>query len=85
MLLFYHSCHFNLLYGILGATRVTVFLPYASSCLFNTGSLMDDVYRMNYTELYFFKKCLKETGQYILAKAVVVRYKDGSELLFDDI
>ena len=46
---------------------------------------MDDVYRMHYTELYFFKKCLKETGQYILAKAVVVRYKDGSELLFDDI
>ena len=46
---------------------------------------MDDVYKMNYKELYFFKKCLKETGQNLLARAVTVRYDDGTEMDFDDV
>ena len=46
---------------------------------------MDSVFRMKYQELYFLKKVLKETGQEILAKAVIVRLKDGSELVYGDV
>ena len=46
---------------------------------------MEDVFKMTYTELYFFKKCLKETGQNLLARAVTVRYEDGTEMDFEDV
>ena len=46
---------------------------------------MDDVYMMTYKELYYFKKCLKETGQNLLARAVVVRHEDGTEMDFNDV
>ena len=44
---------------------------------------MEDVLQMRYKELFFFKKCLKETGQHLLAKAVVVRLDDDTEVDFD--
>ena len=45
---------------------------------------MDRVLKMTYRQLYFFKKILKETGQFILAVNVIVRLQDGSELAMDD-
>ena len=52
---------------------------------FVSADLMDCVFRMKYKELYFLKKVLKETGQKILAKAVIVRLKDGSELAYGNV
>ena len=46
---------------------------------------MEDVLKMTYKELYYFKKALKETGQKLLAKLVTVRLPDHSELSYDDI
>ena len=47
--------------------------------------MMDSVCQMTYQELYFLKKVLKETGQEILAKSVIVRLRDGSELEYGDV
>ena len=46
---------------------------------------MEDVLKMNYQDLYYFKKTLKETNQPLLAKAVIVRLEDGTELTYDNV
>ena len=52
--------------------------------IYVTALLMEDVMKMTYKELYYFKKTLKETGQALLAEAVIVRLEDGTELSYDD-